>query len=67
MDDNYIPYGPVWEKEMMKLPKKFLISMFKKAQIRLHLAEQVIETTPCEPDVTRPQREAVAEWMASKL
>lgn len=29
--DSYIPYGPEWEKEMMKLPKKFLIELLKKA------------------------------------
>lgn len=30
MEDNYIPFGPEWEKEMMKLPKKFLIDMIRK-------------------------------------
>lgn len=29
-EDNYIPYGPEWEKEMNKLPKKFLINMIRK-------------------------------------
>lgn len=67
MEDNYIPYGDEWEKEMMKLPKKYLIDMFKKAQIRLHLAEKLIEIMPCEHDVTRQQREAYAEWMESRL
>lgn len=43
MDDNYIPYGTEWEKEMMKLPKKFLINMIKIAQIKLHLAEESIK------------------------
>ena len=27
---EYEPYGSDWEKEMMKLPKKLLISMYKK-------------------------------------
>jgi hypothetical protein len=30
-EDTYVPYGPEWEKEMMKLPKKFIIDMLKKA------------------------------------
>jgi len=28
--ENYIPYGVEWEKELMKCPKKFLIDMLKK-------------------------------------
>lgn len=30
--DNYIPYGPEWEKEMMKLPKAAIIGMLRKAK-----------------------------------
>ncbi len=67
MEDNYIPYGPEWEKEMIKLPKKFLIGMIKKARLQLHLAEKFIEESPCDPDITEPQRKVYAEWMASKL
>ena len=26
--DNYEPYGPEWQKEMMKLPKKIIVKMF---------------------------------------
>lgn len=51
MEDNYMPYGPAWEKEMMKLPKKFLIEMIKKAQLQLHLAEKLIDESSCVPDV----------------
>lgn len=29
--ENYTPYGKEWEAEMMKLPKKFLIEMIRKA------------------------------------
>ena len=33
--DEYIPYGPEWEKEMMKLPKSMLIKMFKSKCLEL--------------------------------
>ena len=29
MEDNYVPYGPEWEKEMMKFTKKQLIDMLR--------------------------------------
>lgn len=28
---DYVPFGPEWEKEMMKHPKAFIVSMLKKA------------------------------------
>lgn len=28
--DDYVPYGPEWEKEMMKHTKKFIIELFRK-------------------------------------
>ena len=28
---DYVPYGPEWEAELMKLPKKFLIPMLRNA------------------------------------
>lgn len=31
MNKDYIPYGKEWEKELMKLPKKFLIELLRKA------------------------------------
>lgn len=30
MEDNYEPYGEEWEKEVMKLPKKMIVDMYKK-------------------------------------
>ncbi len=33
MSEPYQPYGPEWEKELMKLPKAVLISMLKKAYL----------------------------------
>lgn len=38
--DNYIPYGPEWEKEMMKLPKAILIAMLRKAFIEKLAAQE---------------------------
>jgi len=29
--DSYVPFGPEWEKEVMKLPKKFIVEMLRKA------------------------------------
>ncbi len=46
MEDNYIPYGPEWEKEMMKMPKKLLIEMIRKAKTmeeKKSLAELLLE------------------------
>lgn len=28
--EDYIPFGPEWEKEMMKVPKKYLIELLRK-------------------------------------
>lgn len=67
MEDNYIPYGPEWEKEVMKLPKQFMLLMLKKAYIRLQAAEQYIEISQCEPDTTDSQQKAYADWVASKI
>lgn len=66
-EDTYIPYGPEWEKEMMKLPKKILIQFFKEAKIRLHLAEQIIETSVKNSSITPEQTKEFADWIASKL
>lgn len=32
---EFIPFGEEWKKEMKKLPKDFLIDMFKKAQLEV--------------------------------
>lgn len=32
--DNYEPYGPEWVKELMKLPKPFLINMVRAANLK---------------------------------
>lgn len=29
--DSYVPFGPEWEKEVMKLPKKFIVETLRKA------------------------------------
>jgi len=31
-DKNYIPYGDEWEKELMKLPKKYIIQLLREAK-----------------------------------
>lgn len=28
-DENYEPFGEEWEKELMKLPKKYIIGLYK--------------------------------------
>ena len=33
-DDAYQPFGPEWEKEMMRLPKKRLVTMLQEASIK---------------------------------
>lgn len=66
-EENYIPYGPEWEKEMIKLPKKILIQFFKEAKIRLNLAEQLIETSLKDFSITPEQTKEFADWIASKL
>ena len=29
MNKNYVPYGPEWKKEMTKLPKSYIIELFR--------------------------------------
>jgi len=44
MMDDYIPFGPEWEKEMMKLTKKHLIELLKKScQEKIELKNKVDE------------------------
>lgn len=31
--NSYVPFGPEWEKEVMKLPKKFIVEMLRKALV----------------------------------
>lgn len=40
MYPDYIPYGPEWEKELMKLPKKFLIDRYREVCQRIPNDEQ---------------------------
>lgn len=45
IDPNYIPYNEEWEKEMMKLPKKFIIDLLKEAKTGAkHLSIIKVET-----------------------
>jgi hypothetical protein len=39
-NEDYEPFGPEWEKELMKLPKKFIIDLYRKAAIKAALYEQ---------------------------
>lgn len=32
--DDYIPFGEEWEKEIMKMPKKYIIGMYRANCIR---------------------------------
>lgn len=42
MNDTYIPYGPEWEKEVSKLPKKILVEMLRKSHLKREAAEELI-------------------------
>ena len=46
---EYQPYGPEWEAEMMKLPKKQVISMFRQKCFDNDASHQIalIERTDC--------------------
>lgn len=39
-DDEYIPYGPEWEKELMKTNKKFLIEMIRSIHLKRKESEE---------------------------
>jgi hypothetical protein len=41
--DNYEPYGPEWEKEMMKLPKKMIIEMYRGAKLRAKAEAEAVK------------------------
>jgi phage-related minor tail protein len=32
---DYLPYGKEWEKEMMKVPKKYIIDMVRNKQVEI--------------------------------
>lgn len=40
---DYVPFGPEWEKEMMKLPKQILIDMFRKRKAQCENGNDIIE------------------------
>lgn len=40
MNPDYIPYGPEWEKKLMKLPKKFIIDRYRVVCQRIPNDEQ---------------------------
>lgn len=54
-NDNYEPFGPEWEKEMMKLPKKFIINMLRKSQLKLKEHEEKDEPRNIEGSLQKPQ------------
>ena len=50
--DNYEPFGEEWEAEVMKLPKKMIIDLYKKSAVTvLELREQV---NSCKQSYTEP-------------
>ena len=42
-DEDYIPFGKEWEKELMKLPKKFIIDMYRKVCINNQKKQSLID------------------------
>lgn len=43
-NENYEPYGDEWEKEVMKLPKKMIVDMYRNVCIKLKDKEvEVVE------------------------
>ena len=56
MAEEYEPYGPEWAKEMMKLPKAMLISMYRKKCLEV----APLLKMPCgEPLSNAPEKGAV--------
>jgi len=51
MKKEYELYGPEWEKEMMKIPKKFLINLLK---------DEYMKNVPKEPKGT--QKSPFGPW-----
>lgn len=45
--DNYEPYGPEWEAELMKLPKKFIIELYRTSCQKRKEAEAATAWIPC--------------------
>lgn len=42
--ENYVPFGEEWEKEMMKLPKKFIVEMYRKVCMEKQQAKEMVKT-----------------------
>lgn len=43
--ENYVPFGEEWEAELLKLPKKQLVAMYRNACIQRIQAKAVIQQT----------------------
>lgn len=52
-NNQYIPFGPEWEKEMMKFPKSALIDMIRKEWQSKDRVPTVREVMNHEPDKTK--------------
>lgn len=42
MNENYVPYGEEWKKEMMKIPKASLIDLLKHALVEKKQSSNVV-------------------------
>lgn len=43
VEENYVPYGPEWEKEMSKFSKPFLISFLKRNLLKIKTVEDILQ------------------------
>lgn len=46
MENDYIPYGPEWVKEMKKMPKEIIIKLLAEANIKRKEAEKNAAAAP---------------------
>jgi hypothetical protein len=42
-EDNYIPFGEEWEKEIIKMPKKFIVKLYRTAIMKQQKSRDTLQ------------------------
>ena len=48
--EEYVPFGEEWKKELMKIPKRFIIDLYRKGCIKNQQLELLKRQEKCYPD-----------------
>ena len=53
-DEDYTPFGPEWEAEVMKMRKADIVAMLRDALLAKHAATDAVPTNWLDPILTGP-------------